>query len=712
MSKNSSASAFAMSRNDDAVYIVSGVCCSTEEGVLRKALDSSIGAGTYEFSSLTSELRLSAGASGELALRRLRQAGFDGREKHALVPPSPWLVRHGDVVVAALLVLLTIAGILMQGRGAMTCFAATVAMGGWRIFRRAVGALRTLALDMNVLMAVAVAGALAIGKWEEASAVVALFAISLALESYSNERTKTALRALMHLAPPQASVITPTGEQTMDAADVEPGMLVTVRPGERLPVDGIITDGASTVNEAPLTGESAPVSKEAGMPAYAGTLNGNGALVIRTTRRAGDSAIAHIAMLVEQSQSRRAPVQNLVDRFARIYTPAVFALAVLITAIPPLLFGADAGESLYRALVLLVIACPCALVISTPVAIISAVSRAAGSGILIKGGVHVETLSRVRAMAIDKTGTLTRGLPDITDVVPLNSLSRSDVIAAAAALESRSEHHFAGAVLRCARTAGIPFENLAVEGFEAAPGEGVRGRVGGIPYVLGTPAMHAKAGALTTEARDACNRFAREGKSGVILSSGKQPVAILAFRDGLRHGGSGALRTLRGMGIARIAMLSGDNREVTELIAAELGLTEVRAALLPGDKVRLIEEMKRAEGTVAMVGDGINDAPALAAASVGIAMGVAGTDAALETADVVLMSDDLHQLPFLFELSRRSMRIVRQNIVLALGVKLLFLVLALGGAATLWMAILADDGAALAVILNALRVLGTREKSP
>jgi Cd2+/Zn2+-exporting ATPase len=701
-----------MSRNDDAVYIVSGVCCSTEESVLRKALDSSIGAGTYEFSSLTSELRLSSGASGELALRRLRQAGFDGREKRASVPPDPWLVRHGEIVVAVLLVLLTIAGILMEGRAAMACFAVTVAAGGWRIARRAVGALRTRALDMNVLMAVAVAGALAIGKWEEAAAVVALFAISLALESYSNERTKRALRALMHLTPPQASVVTPSGERTMDAADVEPGMLVAVRPGERRPVDGIVTDGATTVNEAPLTGESVPVPKGAGMPAYAGTLNGNGALVIRATRRAEDTAIARIAALIEQSQSRRAPVQHLVDRFARIYTPAVFALAVLISALPPLLFGANAGESLYRALVLLVIACPCALVISTPVAIISAVSRAAGSGILIKGGVHVETLSRVRAIALDKTGTLTRGLPDITDVLPLNSLTRSEVIAAAAALESRSEHHLAGAVLRCARTAGIPFEHLTVEGFEAAPGEGVRGRVNGVPYALGTPAMHAKEGVLTTAAREACDRFARDGKSGVILVSGTDPVAILAFRDGLRHGGSGALRALRGMGIERIAMLSGDHRDVTGLVAAELGVTEVRAALLPGDKVRWIEEMKSAEGTVAMVGDGINDAPALAAASVGIAMGVAGTDAALDTADVVLMSDDLHHLPFLFELSRRAMRIVRQNIVLALGVKLLFLVLALGGTATLWMAILADDGAALAVIFNSLRVLGTREKSP
>jgi len=468
-------------------------------------------------------------------------------------------------------------------------------------------------------------------------------------------------------------------------------------------------DGWSAVNEAPLTGEAAPVTKRAGDTVYAGSLNGTRSLRLRTICGAGESTIAHILSLLTQAQERRAPVQTSVDRFARVYTPAVLVLAFLVALLPPVFLGAPAGTWLYRSLVLLVIACPCALVIATPLAFVSALTNAARTGVLIKGGKHLEVLAHVTALALDKTGTLTTGSLSVTDVVPMDSRDRPEVLAMVAALESGSEHHLAAAALRASEGPPASGGSPTVKDFEALPGRGVRGIIGGKTYYLGNRLLSREAGFLTQEVDMALDKFDREGKTSVVLGEAGAPLGVVAFRDGVRFGGRGIIDRLRKGGLRRVIMLSGDHESAARSVAADLGIDEVRAGLLPANKVEEIEQLKGSGAVVGMVGDGINDAPALASSSVGIAMGIAGSDVALDSADVILMSDNLAHLPYLFGLSRSTLRIVRQNIALAVVVKLTVLLLALAGHATLWTAILSDDGAALAVIFNSLRLLTYRD---
>ena len=694
-----------MSRNSDRKYLVSGVCCSTEEAVLRKSLDRGLGAGRYHFNPVSCELRVESGIPAPSVIASLRTAGFGGKQSAEEESPGPFLRRHAEGITAVAAGLLCAAGIAAGGMASRALLGASILIGGHRILRRAFGSIRTRALDMNVLICVAVAGALAIGRWEEGAAVIVLFAVSLMLESYSSTRTRRALRSLMSLAPETASVLRGGRELVTPAAEVRPGEIIVIRPGERVPLDGIVLDGRSSVDEAPITGESAHRAKEPGDAVYAGSLNGTGALRLRTTRAAGESTIARILQLIAEVQERRAPFQSAVDRFARVYTPAVLGLSILVALAGAMLPGASPGAWLYRSLVLLVIACPCALVIATPVAFVSALTNAARSGILIKGGTHVETLAKVSALALDKTGTLTAGIPSVTDVVPLDSQTRGQLLATVAALEKGSEHHLASAALRASEEEPAAGLVPPVEGFEALPGRGVRGTIGGKTYYLGNRALSRESGFLTREVDAALEEFDVEGKTSIVLGAGGIPLGVIAFRDGARHGGRRIIDRLRLGGIRRIVMLSGDSESAARPLARDLGLDDVRAGLLPADKVREIERLRAGGDVVGMVGDGINDAPALAAASVGVAMGITGSDAALDTADVVLMSDNLGHLPYLFALSRKTLRIVRQNVALALCVKLAVCALALAGNATLWTAILADDGAALAVIFNALRIL-------
>lgn len=696
-------------------WVLSGVCCATEENVLRKSLDGWIGPQAYSFNPVTSELDIQDGASETDVVRQLRRAGFDAKRKAVSIPDESFWRRHRDAFIAGIAAVLTGIGITLDHMGLpaplpATLFLIAVVTGGWKIALKGYTAIRLGALDMNVLMTVAVAGAMAIGKWDEAAVVIVLFAGALMLESYSVVRSRSAIASLMAVSPERASVLCDGCETIVPARTVVPGEIVLIRPGERVPLDGVVTEGVSDVNEAVISGESVPVVKGPGSTLYAGTVNDRGVLTMRVTRQYEDTTLARIVHMIESAQEARAPVQNFVDRFAAVYTPAVFSIAALVAILPPVVMGASFVDWLYRALVLLVIACPCALVISTPVTIVSALTGAARRGILIKGGKYIELLSGLKAMAFDKTGTLTEGRPRVTDFVSLDSTSREDALRTIAALEQRSEHHLASALLAEAARVSLRSDTIRVEDFEALPGRGVRGSISGTTYFLGNRQLAEEKGFLSEEARRILQEFTRQGKTTVVLGAADRPLCVIAMGDTERQQSRVALERLRMLGIERLVMLSGDHHGPAKEIARKVGLEHVAAAMMPEEKVEAVRELARTYGPVAMVGDGINDGPALAAASVGIAMGISGSDAALETADVVLMSDDLTKLPLLVGLSRKAMKIIRQNIAIVLGLKLIFLVLSLTGVATLWMALLADDGAALIVILNGLRGLVIKEE--
>jgi Zn2+/Cd2+-exporting ATPase len=589
---------------------------------------------------------------------------------------------------------------------AVCFYVAAIVAGGVHTAQRGWAALRGRSLDINALMLVAVLGAAAIGQWSEAASVIFLFALAQWLETRSMDRARHAIRALMDLAPPDALVRREGTERRVPVDDLRVGDTIVVRPGERIPIDGRVDVGRSDVNQAPITGESQPSPKGPGDEVFAGTINGHGALDIAVTRMRRDTTMARIINLVEVAQAQRAPSQSFVERFARVYTPAVIAAAVVVAVGPPLAFGLPFADWLYRALVLLVISCPCALVISTPVSIVSALAGAARRGVLIKGGVHLERAARVRVVAFDKTGTLTHGRPEVVDVIPVNGAEPLDVLRLAAALEARSEHPLADAVIRRALEDGpIP---PAGQGFRALPGLGAEALVDGHPVVVGNHRLFEERGLCSPVIEEHLEQLGHAGRTAILVGRGAAAVGIIGVADAMRAHGRAAMAALKDEGVARVVMLTGDNRRTAEGIGEALGLDEWRAELLPADKLDAVRDLQRRHGPVAMVGDGVNDAPALAAADVGVAMGAAGSDAALETADVALMADDLQAVPYFLRLSRQTVRNIRANIAVALGLKAVFFALAVAGAATLWMAVAADMGASLLVIANALRLRNAR----
>ncbi len=596
--------------------------------------------------------------------------------------------------------------------------AATV-IGGFPVARAGWGTLRaTRRPDMNALMTVAVIGALALGEYAESSVVVFLFSLGELLEALTMDRARGAVRALMALRPPEATRRTPQGEERVPVEALAVGDLVLIRPGERIPADGRVREGHSAVDQSPITGESLPVEKGVGDEVYAGTVNGPGALTVEVTRPASDSTLARIIHLVEEAQERRAPSQRLVDRFAAVYTPAVVAGAALVATVPPLLGLGGLADWLYRALVLLVIACPCALVISTPVAVVSGLAAAARAGILIKGGLHLEELARLRAVALDKTGTLTVGEPRLVGGQCANHVGESpqecpeclDLLAKAAAVEARSGHPLARAVVRAAQELGVADRYGPAQRVESQPGRGVQGEVAGHAVRVGS---HAYVHEGRAEEDDFCRRVdavSARGRTAVVVEDvccASRAYGVVA--DTLRPEAPAVIRALKGMGILRTVMLTGDNPAVAERVARAAGVDEFQAGLLPHQKVEAVGALLERYGTVAMVGDGVNDAPALARASVGIAMGAVGSDVALETADVALMGDDLWGLPRAVRLGRRVAAVIRQNVAFSLATKAAFLALAVAGVATLWMAVFADVGVSLLVILNGMRLM--QEKS-
>jgi Cd2+/Zn2+-exporting ATPase len=582
-------------------------------------------------------------------------------------------------------------------------FLVSVVCAGVFTVKRAWLSARSGVLDINVLMAVAVVGAVAIGEWSEGASVVFLFGLAQLLETRAMDRARGAIRALMDLAPTDALVRRGGQELTLGVDDVVVGDVVVIRPGEKIPLDGRVQAGQSDVNQAPVTGESLPADKGPGDEVFAGTINGHGALDVIVTRLRRDSTLAHIIHMVERAQAQRAPSQTFVDRFARIYTPIVLVVAVLVAFAPPLLWDGAWATWFYRSLVLLVISCPCALVISTPVSIVSALAAAARKGVLIKGGARLERLADVRAVAFDKTGTLTRGRLHVVEILPVNGATTLEVLRVAASLETRSEHPIGRAIVEHALASNLTL--TAVDGFRALPGLGAEATLGGQPLVVGSHRLFEERSLCSPDLEAALESLSARGCSVVFVGFQGAPIGVIGVADEPRLLGRETIDLLRAQGVRHIILLTGDHEPAARALATSLGLDEFRAGLLPQDKVAAVEEVRARYGTLAMVGDGVNDAPALAAADVGIAMGVAGSDAALETADVALMADELLRIPYVLRLSRVTARNIRANIAFSIVLKSVFLIMAIAGMATLWMAVAADMGASLIVIANALRLL-------
>jgi Cd2+/Zn2+-exporting ATPase len=625
--------------------------------------------------------------------------------RRAAAPVAPFWRRDARAVSTLAAVAVLAAAVAASLAGAPRAVAeplylAAMAVGGWPIARAALAGLRRGALDMNVLMTLAALGAVGIGSYAEGAWVLVLFAVGTTLENDAFDRTRRSVAELMELAPPRARVVGADGdERLVPVEEVAAGACFAVRPGERIALDGEVLEGASSVDEAPITGESVPVEKAPGSMVFAGTLNAHGALTVRATRAAADSTLARVAALVDEAQGSRAPSERFVDRFARLYTPLVF-VAALAVAVVPVALGGDLDTWLYRALALLIVACPCSLVISIPVAVVSAVGRAARDGVLVKGGQALEDLARVRTVAIDKTGTLTDGMPALGHVRVLDGRSADEALALVAAVESRSEHPLARALVAAARERGLDVR--APDGFRAFPGTGVGARLGGDELWAGGPRMAAeRLGAMPEEAL----WLEARGETAIVLGDDDRAIAVFGLADQARPEAAEAVTALRDAGVRRVVMLTGDTARVAASVSARVGAGEYRAGLLPEDKLHAVEALERDDGPVAMVGDGINDAPALAAATVGVAMGAAGTDAALESADVALMSDDLARLPEAVAGARRATRVMRQNVVASLAVKAVFVVLAPLGLVTLVLAVAADMGMSLLVTLNGLRLL-------
>ncbi|MFW5698150.1 MAG: heavy metal translocating P-type ATPase, partial [Fimbriimonadaceae bacterium] len=567
------------------------------------------------------------------------------------------------------------------------------------VLRKGFASIRTLSLNINFLMSLAVVGALFIGEWAEAAIVIVLFALAEVIEGASLDRARNAVRNLMQIAPNSATVKRGLMWTDVPADEVAEGETVLVRPGERFPFDGKVIAGNSAVDQAPITGESVPVEKAEGDPVYAGTVNGNGALEFTITGAAGHTTLDRIVATVQEAQTKRAPTQRFVDKFAAYYTPIVVALAFLFAVVPPLFFGGEWMRWVYEALVLLVIACPCALVISTPVTVVTGLTAAARAGILIKGGMYLEQGREITTVAFDKTGTLTEGKPKLVEIVPMPGQDEPEVLRLAASLESLSEHPIAQAIVKA-----YEGETLPVEGFEAVTGGGALGTIHGERYLVGNPRFVAEALAISSDAEQALAKLQQKGQTAVVLADSKEVIAVLGVADVVRQDSARAIKELQELGVSTV-LLTGDNARTAKAIASATGVEDFRAEMLPEQKLEFIEELADRKRRVAMVGDGINDAPALARADIGFAMGAAGTDAAIETADIALMQDSLLKLPQFIRLSRRTMTILAQNIALAIGIKVVFFTLALTGHATLWMAILADMGGSLLVVFNGLRLL-------
>ena len=695
------------------VILIEKMDCPTEEALIRKRLGTADGVAAMSFNLMQRKLTVDH-TPGRLSdvMKALDEIGLGGSPEAtgAAQNPAPvakttlssyWKLMVGGLAAVAAEALAFSVG---DAHWAVIGLAlVTISLTGLGTYKKGWYAVRQFNLNINALMSVAVTGAVAIGRWPEAAMVMFLFAVAELIEAKSLDRARRAVEGLMAMTPETATVKVADAWESVPAANVAIGSLVRARPGERIALDGEVVRGATSVNQAPITGESIPVDKAIGDPLFAGTINQSGEVEYRTTAASSNSTLARIVRAVQEAQGSKAPTQRFVDSFSAYYTPVVFAIALAVAVLPPLVMGGDWLTWVYRALVMLVIACPCALVISTPVTVVSGLTAAARRGILIKGGLFLEQGHRLTVLALDKTGTLTQGRPTLTDVVPLSG-TRDQNLRIASALAQRSDHPVSRAVSTFAE--GL-FAPLNVANFKALNGRGVEGELEGVTYRLGNHRLVEELNACSPALEDQLNSLEEQGKTAIVLVGNGQALAIFAVADAIRPNSREAIAELKALGIQSV-MLTGDNRHTAEAIARQVGIEDVRSELLPEQKLEAITALQSRGAVVGMVGDGINDAPALAKADIGFAMGAAGTDTAIETADVALMDDDPRKLAGFIRLSRATHAVLWQNITLALGIKAVFLALAIFGQATLWMAVFADMGASLLVVLNGLRLLRSR----
>lgn len=713
-----------------ATFRIQELDCTEECRVLRKAFHGQKGVEQLDFDILHHQMHVTYDPSiidSPTLLQMIHSTGmqaslWEDRGKETTL--SFWQ-RHGRLLLCLFSGALLFLGLIIQMRSsseyvhdaaifqphykvipfsAILLYLASIVSSAWYVAPKAWANAKRFNLDMNVLMLVAVVGALAIGQWFEAGSVTFLFSVALLLQSWSIEKARKTISKLLALTPTMARVMVGDKLIEKNIEDVLVGDRVLVHPGEKIPLDGEIVKGSSSVNQAPITGESIPVSKEKGDLVFAGTINTDGTLEFRVTKGANDTTLARIIQMVQKARTRRAKSEQWVDRFSRYYTPIMLVLAISVAFVFPLVFGGGWLNWIYGGLVLLVIACPCSLVISTPVSIVSGLTRAAREGVLIKGGLFLEIIGKLDAIAFDKTGTITTGHPKVQRIVSLCSLTEKELLEVAARLEMPSEHPLSRAILEKASKEGL--SPLPAENFQIFKGLGAEGTVEGKRYWIGSHRfMHEKKREEGEEAHQLALEMEDAGHSVIAIGDFSRVCGLISVMDKPRPYMQEILASIQALGVATVVMLTGDNKKTAETLAKEVGISTCLAELLPEDKVKAIEDLKKGGNVVAMVGDGINDAPAMAASSLGIAMGAMGSDVAFETADIVLMTDDLSHIPYLIRLSHNTLRIIKQNIAFSLGIKALFILLAFFGMTTLWMAIGADTGASLLVIFNGLRLL-------
>ncbi len=672
------------------------------------------------------DARINFGASkiyveGEVSVTEIEKAGAfenlkirDEKEKRVERVPF-WKQKDNWKVYASALILL-ISLLLSVEYGELHIipsigFFIVIAVGGYSLFLTGLKNLSKLTFDMNTLMTIAIIGAAIIGEWQEGAIVVILFAISEALERYSMDKARRSIELLMNLAPNEALIRRGNQEMIIPVDEVELHDLMVVKPGQKVAMDGIVKKGHSSLNQAAITGESIPVPKSIGDEVFAGTLNEEGLLEIEVTKRVEDTTLAKIIQLVEDAQAEKAPSQAFVDKFAKYYTPAIMAVAFLIMIVPPLLFDGDWSTWVYQGLAALVVGCPCALVISTPVAVVTAIGNAARNGVLIKGGIHLEEAGRLEVIAFDKTGTLTEGKPVVKDLITFD-MDEKEALTIAAAIEKGSGHPLASAIIEKAKQVNLDIDAINCADVQSITGKGISAVINQQRYYVGSPGLfkEMKTDLVTNEINARITGLQAEGKTVMALATEQNIMLLIAVADHVRESASLAIERLHKAGIKKTVMLTGDNKRTAEAIAKQVGVKDVCAELLPEEKLSFMKDLRKEYGHVAMIGDGVNDAPALAAASVGVAMGGAGTDTALETADIALMADDLDKLPYTIQLSRKALKIIKENIIFSLGIKALALILVIPGWLTLWIAIFADMGATLIVTLNSLRLLRVKGK--